>query len=40
MAQQAIRFPVDMNVKEGKAAISLNAHGESNVLVDIIQLVR
>jgi hypothetical protein len=40
MAQQAVRFTVDMNVKEGKTAVFFNAHRELNVLVDMIQLVR
>jgi hypothetical protein len=40
MTQRAIMPPVNMCAKEGKVAISFHLHGELNVLVDTVQVVR
>jgi hypothetical protein len=40
MAQRAIRSPVNICVKKEKAAVSFNLHGELNVLVDTVQVVK
>jgi hypothetical protein len=40
MAQGTIGSPVNIYVKEGKVAISFHLHGELNVLVDTVQVVK
>jgi hypothetical protein len=40
VAQGAIRSPVDVDIQEGKVAVSLRLHGELNALVDTIQVVK
>jgi hypothetical protein len=40
MAQRTIKSPVNICVQEGKVAVSFCLHGELNVLVDTIQVVK
>jgi hypothetical protein len=40
MTQSAIRFTVNVNIKEGKMAVPLRLHGELNALMDTIQAVK
>jgi hypothetical protein len=40
MAQRAMGSSINMYVKEGKVTISFCVHGELNVLVDTVQVVK
>jgi hypothetical protein len=40
VAQGAIRSPVYVDIQEGKVAVSFRLHGELNVLVDTVQVVK
>jgi hypothetical protein len=40
MAPRVIGSPVDINIQEGKVAISFCLHGELNALVDTVQVVK
>jgi hypothetical protein len=40
VAQRTIGSPVNICVKEGKVAFSFRLHGELNVLVDTVQVIK
>jgi hypothetical protein len=40
MAQKSIMSPVYVYVKEGKVAVSFCLHGQQNILVDTVQVVK
>jgi hypothetical protein len=40
IAQWAIRFTVDVNIKEGKMAVPFGLHRELNALMDTVQAIK
>jgi hypothetical protein len=40
MVQRTISLPVNIYVNEGKMAVSFRLHGELNLLVDTVQVIK